>query len=426
MTPDAEVLKPSFAEAVRIWLKIGLLSFGGPAGQIALTHRIIVEERRWLRETEFLHALNFCMLLPGPEAMQLVIYAGWRLHGRRGGLAAGLLFMIPGTLVILILSLLYALYGKLSPVTSAFIGIKAAVLSIVIEALLRVARRALKSRVDWLIAAAAFLCLFWFHLPFPAVIVGAAVLGFSRPVPPRVPTSLSAEVPAWHTTVLTLIFWIVIWLAPAGLAVVSLGIESVYSQVALFFSKMSVVTFGGAYAILAYMAQQAVEVYAWLTAGEMVDGLGLAETTPGPLILVTEFVGFLAGYRTGGSFGGLIAALLTLWATFVPSFFMIFLAAPYLEWLRSIPRLSSALAAVTSAVVGVIFNLSLWFGLHVLFSRVETRRWGVWFDVGSANPIAIVLAIAAGILLFGLRWGIVPTLAVCGGAAFVLANVPTL
>ena len=302
----------SFADAIKTWARIGCLSFGGPAGQIAMMHKVLVDEKKWLTEQRYLHALNFCMLLPGPEAMQLATYAGWSLHGWRGGLAAGLLFVLPGALVVLVLSMIYASFGQTPVVAALFFGVKAAVLAIVLEALLRVARRALKSALDWWIAAAAFVALFVFDAPFPLVIVVAGVIGFFRTA------ALSEPAPpvawAWRQTVATVALWLAIWLAPVAVLLLALGPHHVLSEIALFFSKLAVVTFGGAYAVLSYMAQQAVEGHGWLTAPEMADGLGLAETTPGPLILVTQFVGYLAGYReAGGVWGGIAGALITLW-----------------------------------------------------------------------------------------------------------------
>jgi len=406
-----------------VWLKIGLLSFGGPAGQIALMHKIIVDERRWLTEEQYLHALNFCMLLPGPEAMQLATYAGWRLHGWRGGLAAGLLFVIPGSIVILGLSILYATYGSVPLVASLFLGVKAAVLAIVVEALLRVARRALKTRLDWSIAAAAFVALFLMHLPFPIVILAAALIGLMRRATAPPESATKEVLVKWQRTAATAALWLVVWLSPVAACLLLLGPGHVLSQIALFFSKLAIVTFGGAYAVLAYMAQQAVEVHGWLSAGEMVDGLGLAETTPGPLILVTEFVGFFAGYRRAGGFaGGLAAAAITLWVTFAPSFLMIFVSAPYIERLRSVPRLGSALSAITAAVVGVILNLTIWFGLHVLFSSVQTRSLGMWVDPMSVNVAAVILLILAAFLLLRLHLGIVLTLVTCAASGLLLVR----
>lgn len=408
---------PSLSEATGVWAKIGLLSFGGPAGQIAMMHRIFVDERKWLSEEEYLAALNFCMLLPGPEAMQLATYTGWKLHGWKGGLIAGLLFVLPGAIVILALSILYAVLGKLPLVEALFFGIKAAVLAIVIEALLRVARRALKLTSDWWIAGLAFLALYVFDAPFPLVIAVAAGLGYMR-------TRSSVAVEAmpmpldWRGTLRTAALWLALWIAPVAILIMSFGRHHVFSEVALFFSKLAIVTFGGAYAVLSYMAQQAVENYGWLSPAEMVDGLGLAETTPGPLILVTQFVGFLAGYReAGGLWGGVAAAVITLWVTFVPCFLWIMAGAPYIERLRSNPKLSGALAAITAAVVGVILNLSLWFALHVLFARVERVGWGLakpWLpDVATLDLAALALSIIAALALLRFHVGIFGTLALC-------------
>jgi chromate transporter len=417
---------PTFREALRVWAKIGLLSFGGPAGQIALMHRVLVDELRWIDEQRYLSALNFCMLLPGPEAMQLATYVGWRLHGVRGGLAAGLLFVLPGAFVILALAVLYAAFGNVPLVAAAFVGIKAAVLAIVVEALLRVARRALNGRIDWLIAAAAFIAIFLFGVPFPAIVLAAAVLGFSRTVKSGEKSVTAPElVPIRHgETLRTAALWLAIWIIPLLAVALVFGREHVLAQLAWFFSKLAVVTFGGAYAVLAYMAQQVVENYGWLTAGEMLDALGLAETTPGPLILVTEFVGALAAYRAGEGPPVVMAvagAAVTLWATFAPCFLWIFVGAPYVERLNTEPRLKGALAGVTAAVVGVILNLTVWFALHVLFAKVDARTVGplriLLPEPASADLVAMVLAGIAALLLFGLHRGIVVTLLTCGALA---------
>ena len=418
---------PSLAEATRVWAKIGVTSFGGPAGQIALMHRVLVEEQRWIGEKQFLHALNFCMLLPGPEAMQLATYVGWRLYGTIGGLAAGLLFVLPGAVIVLALSIAYALYGQVPAVEAAFVGIKAAVLVIVIEALIRVARRALRGPYDVAIAAASFVAIFFFAAPFPLIISAAALIGYVHALAARVPAPPPAAHPApvpLSQTLKTATLWLAIWIVPLLLLPVFFGPAHVMTDIALFFSKLAVVTFGGAYAVLAYMAQQAVETYGWLTPGEMLDGLGLAETTPGPLILVTEFVGFLAGYRFGGEprlAFGLLGAAVSLWATFAPCFLWIFTGAPYIERLTSNPRLNGALAGVTAAVVGVILNLSLWFALHVLFAKVDAVWHGplrLWTpDVSSLSLEVVLLTILAAALLLVLRFGIVSTLAIAGAAS---------
>jgi chromate transporter len=425
--------KPSFAEALALWSKIGVLSFGGPAGQIALMHRLLVEERRWIAPGPFLHALNFCMLLPGPEAMQLATYVGWRLHGTAGGLAAGLLFVLPGAVVVLALSIAYALYGQVPLVEAAFLGVKAAVLVIVIEALVRVARRALRGPYDVAIAAAAFAAIFFFAAPFPLIIAAAALLGWlhalAAPAPSAPPMASLPPVPL-SRTVKTAALWLAIWIGPLLVMAALFGRAHVTTDVALFFSKLAVVTFGGAYSVLAYMAQQAVETYGWLSAGEMLDGLGLAETTPGPLILVTEFVGFLAGYRHGGEpqlAFGLLAAAIALWATFAPCFLWIFTGAPFVERLSASPRLAGALAGVTAAVVGVILNLSLWFALHVLFGKVTAERHGplrLWMpDWATLNVEALLLALLAAALLFGLRLGILSTLGITAAIALAWSLV---
>jgi chromate transporter len=426
--------KPRFAEALKLWGRIGFLSFGGPAGQIALMHRLIVDERRWISEQRFLHALNFCMLLPGPEAMQLATYIGWRLHGTIGGLAAGVLFVLPGAAIVLALTIAYAYFGKVPLVEAAFLGIKAAVLVIVIEALFRVAKRALRGPYDVAIAAAAFVAIFFFAVPFPLIIAAAAVIGFlqASAVPHRAPAASPASLEAvpLSRTIATIALWLAIWIVPLLAAAAIFGRAHVTTDISLFFSKLAVVTFGGAYSVLAYMAQEAVETYGWLTAGEMLDGLGLAETTPGPLILVTEFVGFLAGFRQGGEpklTFGLLGAALTLWATFAPCFLWIFAGAPYVERLSANPRLAGALAGVTAAVVGVILNLSLWFALHVLFGTVTATWLGplqLWTpDLATLNVEALLLAILAAILLFGFHFGIAGTLAIAAASSLAWSQL---
>lgn len=424
--------KPTFQEALAVWAKIGVLSFGGPAGQIALMHRVLVEERRWIAEDRFLHALNFCMLLPGPEAMQLATYVGWRLHGTAGGLAAGLLFVLPGAFVVLVLSIAYAFYGQVPVVEVAFVGIKAAVLVIVIEALVRLARRALRGPYDVAIAVAAFVAIFFLAAPFPLIIAVAALSGFllALAFPAPAPTPLTQAPVPLSRTFLTAGLWLAIWIGPLLLMAALFGRAHVTTDIALFFSKLAVVTFGGAYSVLAYMAQQAVETYGWLSAGEMLDGLGLAETTPGPLILVTEFVGFLAGFRHGGEpklAFGLLGAAVTLWATFAPCFLWIFVGAPYVERMSASPRLAGALAGVTAAVVGVILNLSVWFALHVIFGAVTATWHGpvrLWTPVpASLNIEALSLSVLAAVLLFGLRLGIAGTLAVTAVAALAWSLV---
>jgi chromate transporter len=406
---------PTFSEATKIWARIGCLSFGGPAGQIALMHREIVDERKWLSEQQYLTALNFCMLLPGPEAMQLATYAGWRLHGVKGGLVAGFLFVLPGALVVLALSMLYGAFGDLPWVSAIFFGVKAAVLAIVIEALLRVARRALKGNVDWLIAGAAFLALYCFDVPFPLIILAAGLAGFFRGTATGASPSISR--PSFTSLFSTVAAWGAVWLIPLGLLALLLGPQHVLTKIGVFFSELAVVTFGGAYAVLSYMAQAAVEQHHWLSAPEMIDGLGLAETTPGPLILVTQFVGYLAASREMGNiWGGLAGAAVTLWMTFAPCFLWIFAGAPFIEHIGKIPRLSGALAAITAAVVGVILNLSVWFGLHVLFNKVN-RMEGIfkpwlpeWLTLDWA---ALAISVIAALALLRLHLGIPKTLALC-------------
>ncbi|WP_395686189.1 chromate efflux transporter [Aestuariivirga sp.] len=422
--PNAPAPRVSFGEALRLWARIGLLSFGGPAGQIALMHRELVDQRRWLSEKDYLSALNFCMLLPGPEAMQLATYAGWRLHGVRGGLAAGLLFVLPGAMIVLALTVLYSAFGALPLVAALFYGVKAAVLAIVVEALLRVARRALATRLDWMIAALAFIALFLFALPFPLVIIMAALVGAWH-APGRAEAD-HGTLPDWRALARTVAIWAAVWLGPLASLALLLGPHHVLTEVGVFFSKLALVTFGGAYAVLSYMAQAAVETEGWLSAAEMMDGLALAETTPGPLILVTQFVGYFAGFREMGSvWGGIAAAMVTLWMTFTPCFLWIFAGAPYIEAIGKRPKLAGALAAITAAVVGVILNLSLWFGLHVLFGQVG--RLQGWFQPwipawSNLDVFALALTALATLALLRLPLGIVPVLALSAalGAAWKL------
>lgn len=437
----AEVIStPSFSELVRVSTRIGWLSFGGPAGQIALMHRELVEERKWIGETQFLNALNFCHLLPGPEAQQLATYIGWKLHGVRGGLAAGMLFVVPGALVMLALSLLYVSAADLHWFAAVFLGVKAAVIAIVAQALIRVGGRALTTNFRKGIAAAAFVALFAFALPFPLVVLGAglagAVVAGLRPGWLKLHGGEHGEGaarPRLWATVATVAGWVAVWALPMALVFLLLGPDHVLWEVGIFFSKLAVVTFGGAYAVLAYMAQQAVETHGWLSAGEMADGLGLAETTPGPLILVTQHVGFMAGWRAGGVLGqlggGVAAALLTTWVTFAPCFLWIFAFAPWIDRLQSAKRLQGGLAALTAAVVGVIANLSVWFAIHVLFARVNQIDSGPLHlgvpEWASFDWRAGLLALVAGVLLLRLRWGVFTVLAItaAGGLALGLAGV---
>ena len=405
----------NFREALRVWLKIGCLGFGGPAGQIALMHRILVDEKKWVEEQRYLHALNFCMLLPGPEAQKLATYVGWLLHGTRGGLAAGILFVLPGALVMLAVSLLYVLGRGIPVVEGALFGVKAAVLVIVVEALIRIGRRGLKTRLLLGVAALAFIGIYFFDLPFPLIVAAAAAIGYAT-------TRASAPSPAvdnsgsWRKFIRALSVGIVLWLAPIALVVVALGGSHVLFDIAVFFSKLALVSFGGAYALLAYMAQQAVENHAWMTAPEMVDGLGLAETLPGPLIKVTQFVGFLAAYRDAAPFSPVTAAILgsalTTWVTFLLPMMLIFALAPFVEQLRSNTRLSGALAAITAAVVGVILNLTLWFSLAVLFARPG--------ELASFDWKAGALALLAALLMLRLHRGLIETVAVMAALGILL------
>jgi chromate transporter len=419
MTTTENTMHPSFAEAFKVWLKIGCINFGGPAGQIALMHRIVVDDKKWVEDARFLHALNFCMLLPGPEAQKLATYLGWLLHGARGGLAAGILFVLPGAFVMLGLSLLYALGRGVPLIDGILFGIKAAVLVIVVEALIRIGKRALKTSLLLALAAAAFVGIFFLALPFPLIVAAAALVGYlvARQAPAQLGIAAKVEnVPPpdkdrWRQFAVASLVGLLAWWAPIALAALVFGPQHVLVSIGMFFSKLAVVSFGGAYALLAYMAQQAVETYGWMTAPEMVDGLGLAETTPGPLILVTQFVGFLAAFREAAPFSavtaGVLGAAMTTWVTFVPSMLWIFAGAPFVERLRANRQLSGALAAITAAVVGVILNLSVWFALHVLFGKVTEMHLGPlrWyaFDPLSLDIRAAVLAVIAGVLAFGLH-----------------------
>ncbi len=418
---------PTFAETLRTFFKIGCLGFGGPAGQIALMHRVLVDEKKWIDEPRFLHALNFCMLLPGPEAQQLATYTGWLMHGVRGGIAAGILFVLPGAFVMLGLSLIYALGQGIPLIDGALFGIKAAVLVIVVEALIRIGKRALKTPALMAIAAAAFIGIFFFALPFPLIVIGAGVLGYliARSEPSLLAIKTDAGYPPtvagrWRQSAIATIVGLALWWAPVALAAVLLGPTHVLVSVGTFFSKLATVSFGGAYALLAYMAQEAVDTKGWMTAAEMVDGLGLAETTPGPLILVTQFVGFLAGYRDAAPFSpvtaGVIAAAMTTWVTFSAAMLWIFAGAPFVEQLRSNRMLTGALAAITAAVVGVILNLTVWFALHVLFGHVTEQRTGIlrWY---AFDPLALdlktaALAVIAALLAFRFHRGLVELVAI--------------
>ncbi|MEJ8572244.1 chromate efflux transporter [Microbaculum marinum] len=423
-------------EAIRAWGRIAAMSFGGPAGQIALMHQVLVEEKRWIGDTRFLHALNFCMLLPGPEAQQLAIYIGWLLNRTLGGIIAGVLFVLPGALSILALSMIYAVYGELAPIEALFFGLKAAVLAIVLQAVVRIGRRALRNGTMMAIAAASLVAIYGFDVPFPVIVAAAGLIGYvggrmgvgsfsagggHGQVGQHVEdadTVLGLDVPAhakadrgWSLRIAAT--FLVLWLVPPAALLALLGADNVFTEIATFFSMLAVVTFGGAYAVLAWVAQAAVQTFGWLAPGEMLDGLGLAETTPGPLIMVTQFVGFLAAFREATGLppllAGTLGALLTTWVTFTPCFLWIFLGAPYVERLRGNRALSAALATITAAVVGVILNLSIWFSLHVLFGEVTTfRGFGLSLDLpvpDTLDPVAALLTVAAIVAVFVLRLG---------------------
>ena len=408
-----------YRDLFRSFGSIGLMSFGGPAAQIALMHRVLVDDRKWLSERDFLSALSFCMVLPGPEAMQLATWSGWRLRGIPGGLIAGLLFVLPGAAVVLALAAIYAAYGTIPWVQALFQGIQAAVAILVIEALLRVGKRALQGRAALVLALLAFAALFLLNAPFPLVILAAGLWGYATargtatplPPPPR----------ATHT-LRTAALWLVIWLAP--LAALWAADAGLLAEIGLFFAKLAILTFGGAYAVLAWMAQAVVEDKGWLTLRQMMDGLGLAETTPGPLILVTEFVGYLAGHRQGGWPLGLAAALVTLWMTFAPSFLMIFAGAPWIARITAAPRLAGALSAIMAAVVGVIGNLSLWFAAHVFFADVARESLGplqlLTPDPASLRPGLVALALLAGWMLLRRHWPLPLVLAICAAGGLAL------
>jgi chromate transporter len=440
------------SEAVKVWLRVAALSFGGPAGQIAVMHRIIVEEKKWIGEQRFLQALNYCTLLPGPEAQQLATYIGWLMHRTAGGLIAGTLFVLPGLLAIMALSWVYVLLGKVTLVQGLFFGLKAAVLVIVVEAVLRVGGRALRNNAMRLLAVVSFAAIFFYGVPFPVIVIAAGLIGFTATKLGRTEfqagghgaggraglgdaeSLLGEDTPAharpnllWSLSIGTL--FLVLWLGPVALLWFVRGPDDVFTQISVFFSKMAVVTFGGAYAVLAYVAQQAVDKYGWVTAGEMLDGLGLAESTPGPLIMVTQFVGFLGAWRDHEGLNPLLAGtlggLLTTWVTFTPCFLWIFVGAPYVEKLRSNKALSGALAAITAAVVGVILNLAVWFGLQVLFGELRpVQLLGATVNVpvlASANIAAVVLAAACAVAVFRFRFGMIPVLLASSMAGIVYA-----
>lgn len=462
MPPKGGDPRPSvpFGEAVRAWVKVAVHSFGGPAGQIAVMHRVLVEEKRWISEARFLHALNYCMLLPGPEAQQLATYVGWLLHRVRGGLVAGGLFILPGFVSILALSLLYAGFQETTAVQALFYGLKPAVLAVVVVAVVKIGRRALRTPAMVALAALAFVAIFFLAVPFPWIVLAAGLVGFlgsrlrpdafpdptasragvgaaagpdSRDEPYLADALADAVRPSLGGTVRTAAIWLAVWLAPLALLRLLLGPDDVFVREGLFFSKVAVVTFGGAYAVLAYVAQQAVDVYGWLAPGEMLDGLGMAETTPGPLIQVVQFVGFMGAHRHAEGLdpmvAGVLGSLVVAWATFAPCFLWIFAGAPWVETLRGKRSLATALAAITAAVVGVILNLAVWFALNALFGEVGQEVWhGVRLYVpawSTVDPAAVVIAALAFVALVRWQLGMIKTLAASAAAGavwFLIAN----
>jgi chromate transporter len=449
--PRAASHSISLREAFLVWSRVAALSFGGPAGQIAVMHRIIVDEKKWVGESRFLHALSYCMLLPGPEAHQLAIYIGWLMHRWPGAIVAGGLFVLPGIVSIMALSYLYAAFGSVPTVAALFFGLKAAVLAIVLQALHRVGSRVLKSTPMQALAGLAFIGIFFLGVPFPLIVLGAGVVGFvaaqmgsaafqvggshgeGKNGVPDSDSILGEDMPEHaHPTVERALrvsaVWLSLWVVPVIAVLIALGPHQTFTEIGVFFSKMAVVTFGGAYAVLAYMAQQAVEVYGWLTPGEMLDGLGMAETTPGPLIMVVQFVGFLAAYRQSGALppmlAGTLGGLLATWCTFVPCFLWIGLGAPFIEQLRENRPLSGALAGITAAVVGVILNLATWFALHTWFrDTIPVHGYGFAFDMPvltSLRPWALTLSLAAMVAIFRFKAGTIQVLAACSASGIVL------
>ena len=432
-----------FKEAIKVWIRVAIYSFGGPAGQIAVMHKILVEEKKWISENRFLHALNYCMLLPGPEAQQLATYIGWLLHRTKGGLTAGILFVIPGFVSILILSILYAAYRDVGIVEAIFFGIKPAVLAIVVGAVIKIGKKAIKNEVMFVLAALAFIAIFFFEVDFPYIIVAAGLTGFiggkfweekfhvikghylaegdkdkDNDENALIDSKIQPVRPSLKKTLKTIFIFLTLWSLPLLIIGLVIGVENIFFSEGLFFSKTAVVTFGGAYAVLAYIAQKAVEDYGWLKSGEMLDGLGMAETTPGPLIQVVQFVGFMGAYRLSGSLdpitAGILASLLVTWVTFIPCFLFIFTGAPYIEYLRGNKSLTTALSGITAAVVGVVLNLGVWFAIHTLFSEVNEKylygaRWLIpeWSTV---NIGSLIIALIASFVYFILKWDMLKTI----------------
>jgi chromate transporter len=422
---NRDATKPTLAQAARVWLRIGLLSFGGPTGQIALMHRELVETRSWIDDRRFLNALNYCMTLPGPEAQQLAVYIGWLMHGTRGGIVAGALFVLPGALIMLAISLAYVHFGSMPSVAAAFDGLKPAVMALIAAALMRMGKKVLGKPSLQIIAALSFIAVFFLKVPFPLLIVCALIFGWwhgrnahaASPAPLSEPADLTAHAvssPSISKTLSRAAAWLAVWLAPLALCLATLGADHVLTRIGWFFSKVACVTFGGAYAVLPYVAQQAVHAESWLNTAQMMDGLALAETTPGPLVLVLQFVGFLAGWNDASSSSPLLmacaAAFMASWCTFAPSFLFIFTGAPYIERVGNHPRLSHALSAVTAAAVGVILNLAVWFAWHTIHP-----------DEKSIHLLPLALAAAFFYLLHFRKWDILPTLALAASMGMLLA-----
>ena len=437
---------PTFAEARRLWVKVALNSFGGPAGQIAVMHKLVVEEKKWLGENRFLHALNYCMLLPGPEAQQLATYIGWLLHGKRGGVVAGALFVLPGFLAILVLSIVYALWKDVGFVQGIFYGIKPAVLAIVVGAVIKIGKKALKNEVMVGMAVLAFIAIFFFKISFPIIVLSAGLIGFlggkiweekflvvkghadkAGSEDGLIDRLIHNVKPSLSGTLKTAAFWLALWLVPVVALVLAFGMDNIFTKQSLFFSQSALVTFGGAYSVLAYISQKAVETYGWLQPGEMLDGLGMAETTPGPLIQVVQFVGFMGAFRNAGALdpvlAGVLASVLVTWVTYLPSFLFIFTGAPYIEQLRGNKNLTTALSGITAAVVGVILNLGIWFSLHTLFKNMGELKYGALHipspDWASVDWGAVFITLAALFFYFKLKWDMLKTIGVCAGLGVV-------
>lgn len=432
---------PTFKEALKVWVKVALYSFGGPAGQIAVMHKLIVEEKKWIGENRFLHALNYCMLLPGPEAQQLATYTGWLLHKTKGGIVAGALFVLPGFISILALSIMYVLWKDLTIVQGIFYGIKPAVLAIVLGAVIKIGKKALQNEVMVGLAILSFIAIFFFRVDFPLIIIAAGLAGYlggkvreDKFLVIKGPDDVShasaglidamlerAPKPGLRKTAGTALIWLSLWLVPVFMLTTCLGSDHVFSKEARFFSKSAVVTFGGAYSVLAYISQEAVETHNWLQPGEMLDGLGMAETTPGPLIQVVQFVGFMGAFRHAGAldplWAGVLASVLVTWVTFLPSFLFIFTGAPFIEYFRGNKSLTTALSAITAAIVGVILNLGIWFSMHTLFRQVGALDYGqlhVPLPVaGSIDWMAVFITGAALFVYFKLKWDMLRTIGIC-------------